>query len=90
MFTPKLEAISAVRGLLYAYLDSDHEPWVAVLGSQQDAESPVRPYEAFVALSALAASLALSVAELADSDAHDVIERHTAAISCLLLDDNQN
>lgn len=87
MFTPKLEAISAVRGLLSAYLDSDHETWVAVLGSQQDAESPVNPYEAFVALSALAASLAFSVAELTDSDAHDVIGHHTAAISDLLLDD---
>lgn len=87
MFTPKLEAISAVRGLLSAYLDSDIETWTAVLGAQQDAQSPVRPYDAFVALSALAASLALSVAELADSDAHDVIERHTDAISGLLLDD---
>ena len=91
MFTPTLGAISAVRGLLTAYLDSDLETWVAVLGAQQDAESPVRPYEAFVALSALAASLALSVSELTESDARDVIERHTAAISGLLLDDdNQN
>ena len=87
MFTPKLEAISAVRGLLSAYLDSDIETWAAVLGSQQDKESPVRPYDAFVALSALAASLALSVAELAESDARDVIERHTAAISGLLFDE---
>lgn len=91
MFTPKLEAVSAARGLLSAYLDSDLETWTAVLGAQQDAQSPVRPYDAFVALSALAASLALSVAELADSDTRDVIERHAAAISGLLLDgDNQN
>ena len=87
MFTPKLEAVSAVRGLLSAYLDGDHETWAAVLGSQQDAESPVRPYEAFVAVSALAASLAFSVAELTDSDANDVIGRHTAAISGLLFAD---
>lgn len=87
MFTPKLEAVIAARGLLSAYLDGDHEAWAAVLGSQQDEESPVRPYDAFVAVSALAASLAFSVAELADSDAHDVIEHHTAAISGLLLDD---
>lgn len=87
MFTPKLEAISAVRGLLSAYLDSDIETWAAVLGSQQDAESPVNPYDAFLAMSALAAALAFSVSELTDSDVDDVIERHTAAISGLLFDE---
>ncbi len=60
-------------GLLQAFRDNDGERWAAVLAEQTAEDTPVGPYDVFVAAAAIATVLTNTAAEATGADPADVL-----------------